>query len=239
MGPHAVQETLLHAPSKIITLYIASEGKRLSDLEELATRHSIAVCKVRPDLLDHMTGTDSHGSVAAHVRGRKYYSADEYLEGLDPEANALVVMVDQIFDPQNFGAILRAAECLGASGVIWSKNRGVDLTPAVAKASSGASELIPLIRISNLADTAERFKKAGFEVIATLADPHSQPLFQFTFAPRTLLILGSEGEGVQPLLRKKADRSLYIPMQGKIQSLNVSQAAAILLATYAAQKNRP
>ena len=114
-------------------------------------------------------------------------------------------------------------------GVAWSKNRGCDLTPVVAKSSCGASEFISLLRVSNLADTIDKFKEAGFEVVAALADPGADSLQDFQYAPRTLLIMGSEGEGIQPLLRKKADKHLFIPLKGKISSLNVAQAAAVFL----------
>ena len=106
-------------------------------------------------------------------------------------------MLDQIFDPQNLGAIIRSAECFGADAIIWSKNRGADITPIVSKTSCGASELIPLVRISNLAETAEQFKKAGYEVVASILDPTSESAFTFKFAPRTVLIVGV-GRGGDP-----------------------------------------
>ena len=102
----------------------------------------------------------------------------------------------------------------------------------VAKASCGASELLRLIRISNLADAVDKFKGADFEIAASVAEPLALPLNQFRYAPKTVLIVGSEGEGIQPLLRKKADRSLYISTIGKIQSLNVAQATAVLLSRW-------
>ena len=147
-----------------------------------------------------------------------------------------VLMLDQIFDPQNFGAILRSAECFGVDGVVWSKNRGADLTPTAAKTSSGASELLKLIRIANLAEAVSQFQKEGFEVLVSLLVAKSENAFEYTFAPKTVLIVGSEGEGIQPLIQKKADRSIYIPMAGKIESLNVAQATAVLLSRVVCQK---
>jgi 23S rRNA (guanosine2251-2'-O)-methyltransferase len=105
-----------------------------------------------------------------------------------------------------------------------------------AKSSCGASEILPLIRVSNLATAVDQFQKEGFEVVAALLDANAESAFTFSYAPRTLLIVGSEGEGIQPLLRKKADRSIYLPMAGKIESLNVAQATAALLALRAAKK---
>ena len=113
---------------------------------------------------------------------------------------------------------------------MWSKNRGSDLTAVAAKTSCGASELIPLIRVANLAEAASQFQKEGFEMVASLLDEKAESAFEFKYAPKTVLIVGSEGEGIQPLLQKRADRAIYLPMQGKIQSLNVAQATAALLA---------
>lgn len=228
MGVHAIKELLNHAPQRLIHVYAA----RKSHPEILQTCQSkkVQVSFVSDAELSKMVGSDSHQSIVAEVKQRQFLDAKEFLERLGDKENSFVVMLDQIFDPQNFGAILRSAECFGADGVVWSKNRGSDLTPVVAKTSCGASELLPLVRVSNLADTIDKFQKAGFEVVTTLLDSNSENAFHYRFAARTLLIMGSEGEGIQPLLQKKADKSIYIPMQGKIQSLNVAQAAAVLLA---------
>jgi len=238
MGIHAIHELLLHAPDRLIRVFtVPPQGGRKSELLKTCEEHQIQVVFVKEDELTAMTGSDSHQSFAAHIKGRHFYDVKEFIEKTEESDSVFVLMLDQIFDPQNFGSLIRSAECLGADAVAWSKNRGSDLTPVAAKASCGASELLPLIRISNLADGVEQFKKGGFEIIASLLDPSSENAFEFTFAPKTVLIMGSEGEGIQPLLRKKADRSIYIPMKGKIQSLNVAQATAVLLALRA--KNEP
>jgi len=177
-----------------------------------------------------MAGTDSHQMLVAQIRSRNYLNLANFLQ--KPRETALILILDQVFDPQNFGAIIRSAECLGASAVLWSKNRGAELTPVAAKASSGASEIIPLIRVSNLATSVDQLKKEGYEVIAAQVAPDAESVYSFNFAPLTALIVGSEGEGIQPLLKKKADRSIFIPMKGQISSLNVAQATATLLALW-------
>jgi len=240
MGIHAIQELVSHAPEKLLHLFAEQpqRGGRKLALVELCEKRKIPVTFVSLDTLTQMTGSDSHQSVVAHIKGRHFLTIKEFLRSVENKESSLVLMLDQIFDPQNFGSLLRCAECLGADAVVWSKNRGSDLTPAVAKASSGASELIPLLRISNLAEALNQFQEAGYEAVASLLDKKAQNAFQFSFSPRTLLIVGSEGEGIQPLLVKKADRSIYIPMEGKVQSLNVSQGAAILMAQYRSQISR-
>jgi 23S rRNA (guanosine2251-2'-O)-methyltransferase len=234
MGIHALHSLLLHAPDRILHVFADAREKRgrKTDLIDLCEAKGIPISYVGLDLLDKMTGSDSHQSFVAHVKGRQYWNASDFLETMRDKERALVLLLDEIFDPQNFGAILRTAECLGVAGVVWSKNRGADLTPTVAKTSSGASEWLPLIRISNLAETVTQFQKEGFEAVATALKPEAESAFTASFAPKTLLILGSEGEGIQPLILKRSDRTLFIPMQGKIESLNVVQAAAVLLALY-------
>lgn len=226
MGVHAIRELLRHAPQKLLRIYTTPSKK--SEILDACEKNRIPVTFVSSDQLTKMAGSDSHQSLVAHIKGRTFLDVKEFLE--QDHEEAFVLMLDQIFDPQNFGALIRSAECLGVTAVAWSKNRGSDLTPLVTKASCGASELIPLIRISNLATSVDQFKEEGFEVVTTLLDPQAESAYQFTYAPRTLLIVGSEGEGIQPLLQKKADRSIYLPMAGKIESLNVAQATTALLA---------
>ncbi len=239
MGVHAIREILRHAPDRILKIYCSISHLAIDRKHELLREceaRKIPISNVTETQLEQMTGSDSHQSFAAHIQGRDLRDLKEFLQKAESEERVFVLMLDQIFDPQNFGALLRSAECFGVDAVIWSKNRGCDITPVVAKASCGASELLPLIKISNLADAVDKFKKAGFEITATIADPKAEPLSSFEYAPKTVLILGSEGEGIQPLLIKKADRFVYIPLQGKIESLNVAQAAAIFLFRQAVQK---
>lgn len=234
MGIHALREILQHAPNRLIRVYTDEPQKqgRKSELLNLCEKQGIPIVRTSSDLLTKMTGSESHQSFAAHVKGRLFLNVSEFLEQIEGREHSLVLMADQIFDPQNFGTLIRCAECLGADAIVWSKNRGADITPVVAKSSCGASELLPLIRISNLAEAVGQFEEGGFETVAALLEKDSQNAFCHEFASRTLLIVGSEGEGIQPLIRKKVDRSIFIPMKGKIESLNVAQAAAILMGLY-------
>jgi 23S rRNA (guanosine2251-2'-O)-methyltransferase len=234
MGVHAIQELLRHAPEKLLRIFTVASKK--SEILTQCEKKRIPISFTSNDQLTKMTGSDSHQSLVAEIQPRTYLDVKEFLSSdLD---NAFVLMLDQIFDPQNFGALIRSAECFGASAVAWSKNRGSDLTAVAAKSSCGASELLPLIRVSNLATAVQQFQDAGYEVVAALLDPKSESAFTFSFAPKTVLIVGSEGEGIQPLLQKKADRSVYLPMAGKIASLNVAQATAALLALRAASNTK-
>lgn len=226
MGTHAVKEVLLHAPSRLIQV-LTVRGKETSEIAQLCKKHKISLSFTSQGELTRLVESDSHQSFVAKVKPREGLSVKGFLA--QGKEDSFVLMLDQIFDPQNLGSLLRSAECFGVDAVIFSKNRGADLTPTAAKSSSGASELIPLLIVSNLADTAHLFQKEGYEVVAALADPGSESVHEFQYAPKTLLIVGSEGEGIQMLLRKRADRSIYIPMHGKISSLNVAQATSVLL----------
>src|SRR3989338_3801968 len=168
MGIHALQEVLLHAPHKLLHVFTEKPKQqgRKSALIELCEKNEIPISFAPFDLLTQMTGSDSHQSFVAQIKTRQFLSVATFLQQIEEREQATVLMIDQIFDPQNFGALLRSAECFGASGVVWSKNRGSDLTPVVAKSSCGASELLPLIRISNLAEAVSQFQKGGFEAVA-------------------------------------------------------------------------
>jgi len=234
MGIHAITEVLLYAPHRFIRVLTAmpkAEGRK-SELIELCMKKNIPVAIASFDALTKMAGSDSHQSFVAEIKDREFLALKDFLL----QEHSLVLMLDQIFDPQNFGALLRSAECFGADAAIFSKNRGSDLSPVVAKASCGASELLTLIRVANLAEAVSQFQEAGFEAVAALLNPQAKSLSQFHFPQKTLLIVGSEGEGIQPLIQKRANHAVYIPMQGKIQSLNVAQATATLLYAYTAQK---
>jgi 23S rRNA (guanosine2251-2'-O)-methyltransferase len=237
MGVHALSELLHNAPKRIIQVYTSAKEvkERKGAILKECDKWNIPVTQVSENDLTDLCDSDSHQSFAAHVQGRQFIDVKPFLASMQSQEQALVLLCDQIFDPQNFGALIRSAECFGASAIIWSKNRGSDLTPVVAKASSGATEWMPLMRVSNLAETVAQFQEAGFEAIASVLKEGAQNALHFRFNPKTLLIVGSEGEGIQPLIQKRANHCVYLPMWGKIQSLNVSQAATSLLTCYRMQ----
>jgi 23S rRNA (guanosine2251-2'-O)-methyltransferase len=239
MGVHALTELLRHAPDRILRVYTSAKGvgDRKDSLLKECEKWNVPVEKVSEDTLTDLCGSDSHQSFAAHVKGRNFMDLKTFIAQTESQENALILLCDQIFDPQNFGALLRSAECFGADAVIWSKNRGSDLTPVAAKASSGASEWMTLVQVSNLAESVLQLQDVGFEVIASVLKPGAQNAFHFHFAPKTVLVVGSEGEGIQPLIQKRANHCVYLPMVGKIESLNVAQAATALLTCYRMQRS--
>lgn len=235
IGKNCVLEALKHAPRRVKQLLIV-EDKERAEYEKLAKAKGIKIRYVHKQLLEKLASSDSHQGVAAYVTA-EWTEVKDFLKTLSNTEEALVLMLDSIFDPQNVGALLRASECFGVKGVVFSKNRGAEITPAVSKVSVGATELLPLIRVSNLVDAIRKFQDEGFEVVVAAVDDKAKPLTSFQFSKKTLIIVGSEGKGVQPLVIKQADRKVYIPMKGKIDSLNVSQAASVMIYEYSRQSH--
>jgi 23S rRNA (guanosine2251-2'-O)-methyltransferase len=136
--------------------------------------------------------------------------------------------LDGIEDPQNLGSLIRTAEASGAGGIIIPKDRAVGVTPAVVKASAGAVAHIPVVRVTNLARTLEELKREGFWIVG--ADARGEKnLYEMKFDMKVGLVIGSEGKGIRPLILKKCDYTVFIPMKGKISSLNAAIAGAVIL----------
>lgn len=231
MGRHCVAEVLKHSPERIVEVYTSQKGQNDELYDELV-KNRVRIIEKSKQQLTSMVASDSHQSYVAAVKERGQCTMREFLEHSSSLDHSIVLMLDSIYDPQNFGAILRAAECFGADLVIYSKNRGTELTPTVSKTSAGAGELVELCKVSNLSDTMLAFQKEGYAAISADVGEGTQNLHRFKFPPKTLLIMGSEGTGIQPLLKKKCDYRITIPMSGKLESLNVSQAAAVILNAY-------
>jgi 23S rRNA (guanosine2251-2'-O)-methyltransferase len=238
MGRNTLEEILKHKTDIILEVYTGltfKQGQRKDLLIEEIEQKKISIKYVSNHQLSSLAGSDSHQSFVAKIKDRNFLDAKTFLHR--EKQSSFVLMLDSIADPHNMGAIFRSAECFQVDAIVYSKNRGVDITPVVTKVSCGATELVPILRVSNLAQTAAEFQKQGFEIIVAENRPDAVSLSDFNFSGKTLLIMGSEGEGVQAILRKLADRSLKIPIFGKIDSLNVAQATAVILACMRFQKN--
>jgi 23S rRNA (guanosine2251-2'-O)-methyltransferase len=234
MGKNTILEVLRKEPKRIKKVY-TSENNANDPLYQELSKKKIPIEHVNKQELFQLVNSTSHQSFIAELKNREFQDIHEFLQNSEEKSTCFVLMLDSIFDPHNFGAILRSAECFGIDGVIFSKNRGADLTPVVSKVSSGASELVPLLKVSNLAESMKLFQEEGFSVISADVGEGSLSIYEFDFPEKSLLILGSEGEGVQPLLKKKSDYIVKIPMHGLIDSLNVSQAASVFLYSYRSQ----
>ncbi|MEC7838659.1 MAG: 23S rRNA (guanosine(2251)-2'-O)-methyltransferase RlmB [Chlamydiota bacterium] len=226
MGVNCVDELIKSAPERIKKIYTTNLD---STLEAKLEGTHISTKITSKHELTQMVNSDSHQSIVALVKEKNRIDLKQYLEKSFDLDTDLILILDSINDPQNLGTLLRAAECFGAGAVMWSKNRGVDLTPVVSKTSVGASELMTILRVSNLVDAVKKCQKEGYEVVTAEVGKDAKPLHAFTFPRKTVLIMGSEGAGVRPLLSKQADHRLFVPMAGAIDSLNVSQATSVFL----------
>ena len=229
-GRNALTEAL-RAGRTIDKVFIA-DGDTDRGLQRLAAEAKDAGAVIVPvdrRKLDQMSFTRSHQGVIALVAAHDYYTIDDILEEAASRGeNALIVICDELSDPHNLGAIMRSAECAGAHGVVIPKRRSVGLTATVAKASAGAVEYMKVARVTNINNTINELKEKGVWVFGTAAEG-SVPMYKADLTGPAAIVIGNEGDGMSPLVRKNCDMLVHIPMKGQISSLNASAAASILL----------
>ena len=237
-GRNALTEAL-RSGRTVDKVFIAS-GDTDSALQHLASQAKQAgavVIQVDRRKLDTMSVTHAHQGVIALTAARPYFTIDDILqEAADRGEAPLIVICDELSDPHNLGAILRSAECAGAHGVIIPKRRSVGLTATVAKASAGAVEYMKVARVTNINAAIQELKEKGVWIFGTAAEG-SVPMYQADLAGPTAIVIGSEGDGMNRLVRKNCDGIVHIPMNGRITSLNASCAASILLYEAVRQRN--
>jgi 23S rRNA (guanosine2251-2'-O)-methyltransferase len=188
--------------------------------------------QVKPDReLGEAAGTRDHQGVLAWVEPYRYADAHELAAGEAP----LLACLDQVTDPRNLGAVIRSAEGAGATGVVVPAHGSALVTPAVARSSAGAVEHLPVAVVPNLARYLNEIKRADLWIYAATADA-GQTMWQADLSGGLAFVLGAEGKGVRPLVRRACDAEVAIPLQGRVESLNVSVAAALLL--YEARRRR-
>ena len=245
MGRNCIEELVAHSPERLQEVYLASSGdepsrgpdRRASLFEQIQSLGVRTVQRTRREL-DQLVGSDSHQGVVARVSPRPMLEVDDLLELVRSSKFVRVLALDGVIDPQNFGTLLRAAECFGVDAVVWSKNRAAPIGPVVSKVSVGASELVPLCAVSNLHRVLEQMKQAGAWLVGAILAEDATSLDSFEFPERCILVMGSEAEGVQQLIERSLDFKVSIPMSGAISSLNVSQATAVMLNELARQHRR-
>jgi 23S rRNA (guanosine2251-2'-O)-methyltransferase len=220
---NALVEVIKTSPGRVNKILIQKEpgpGRISEVVREARVRHIpfVFVPKLK---LDQMA--PGHQGVLAFLAAREFSSLEEILR---LARNPFLVILDEVEDPQNLGAILRSAECAGADGVILPEHRSAGLTDAVLSVSAGAAEHIKICRVVNLARTMGELKERGLWLVG--AEAEGDGLWhEFDYTGPVGIVLGSEGRGLRPLVRKTCDRVLSIPLRGKVNSLNVSAAAAV------------
>ena len=225
-GAGPVSELVLAAPHSIETLHVrAGDERRFSDAADRVRAAGGRVVIAREGDLERLVERDGrHQGVVAIVR--EYHYAD--LEDIVRDTPDPILLVDGVTDPRNLGALLRSADGAGIGAVVLARDRTVGVTPAAVKSSAGAWVHLRIARCGNVARTLQMLKQAGYWIVA-LAPGGETSVYELDTARKLVVVVGSEGEGIRPIVRKAADFVVSIPMRGKVASLNVAVAAAVAL----------
>ena len=237
-GFHAVGVRLKPAPSTVMEIYYEPTRRDARMRQFLDRVKEAGVRLIEADALRiaKLAGSHGHQGVAARVQPIKtLHSLDDLLDALEGKEAPLILVLDGVTDPHNLGACLRVADGAGAHAVIAPKDHAVGLNATVAKVASGAAETMPYLMVTNLARTLQELKERNIWVIGT-SDDAPKTLFDMDLKGPTALVLGAEGAGMRQLTRKTCDELVSIPMQGAVESLNVSVASGICL--YEARRQR-
>lgn len=233
-GVHAVTESLQANTGNKLYIQEDIKGKNLEKIKQLAADKKVSISWTPKKTLNDMTDGAVHQGFVLRVSEFAYSEFDAILTKANQEENPLILILDGLNDPHNFGSILRTADATNVTGVIIPKHRAVGVTPVVAKTSTGAVEYVLIARVTNLSQTIDKLKASGFWIFGT--DMKGTPSQQWNTTGKLALIIGNEGKGISPNIKKQVDEMLTIPMQGHVQSLNASVAAAVLM--YEVFRNR-
>jgi 23S rRNA (guanosine2251-2'-O)-methyltransferase len=229
-GLHPIQERL-RAGLPIDRLYVL-RGRRDREIDDLARAVSAAGAAVRYEVreqLDRVAGTTKHQGVIAMIGEESYLTLERLLAQIAGRAKpACLVILDEVEDPQNLGAVIRTAEAAGAQGVLIPERRAAGLTPAAVKASAGAAAHLPVVRVGNLVQAMEALKAAKFWLTGLDAAAATRYTAVDWTVP-SVIVAGSEGKGLRPLVRQHCDQVAAIPLLGSVGSLNVSVAVGVVL----------
>jgi 23S rRNA (guanosine2251-2'-O)-methyltransferase len=228
-GINPILERLKATPNDISEILIAkgSSALALQAIEVQARRIKLPVKYVAPELLDQLSDGQRHQGIVAKVEAYHYSSFADLLKAVPSLSELMwILILDGLTDPRNFGALLRTAEAVGIQHVVIPKDRAVAVTPTVVKASVGAVHYLKIYRETNLRRVILKLKELGFWIVGL--DPKgTETIYDRVYPKRLGIVLGSEGEGIRPLILSECDYRVSIPMRGKISSLNVSVAGAV------------
>ncbi len=235
-GIHAVESAIRNQPENVLQVFVQQgrNDNRIQKIQDIAKNSGVSLQSISNDKLKEKCPKARHQGVVAEIRYNKSsaVSLDDILE----KKSLLLLILDEVQDPHNIGACLRTADAVGVDAVIVSKNRSPALTPVIRNVASGAAETVPYIMVSNLARVLEKIKQSNVWVIGTsgdceqtiysssLSNSHSNSM-----SNRLALVMGSEGKGMRRLTREACDELVSIPMQGSVESLNISVATAVCL----------
>ncbi|MBA4697124.1 MAG: 23S rRNA (guanosine(2251)-2'-O)-methyltransferase RlmB [Legionella sp.] len=231
-GIHAVTALLKNVTREIKTLYVNQQraDKRIQPLLDIAAARGLSLITLSMDQMNQRFPDMTHQGIVACAKRLPQYQEKDLNDLLanNERSNKLILVLDGITDPHNFGACLRTADAAGVDLVITPKDKSAPVTPVVAKVACGATETVPILRVTNLVRTLNSLKEAGIWIYgAALGTTHT--LYDLDFTTSTALVMGSEGNGLRRLTRENCDALFTIPLEGQVESLNVSVATGVCL----------
>lgn len=234
-GFHPVREALRHRPHEVARVLVSASrtGRRREEIEALCARHRVP-CEVVPERVLSERAGPAHNGLAAEIRATAAPAGAAAGQAADPD---LVVLLEDVQDPRNLGAVLRVCEGAGAGRVLIRDRGSAPVSPTVVKTSAGAAEWLAIERIPNTAQALERLKDEGFWVYGTDAD--GVPPWEVDLTGKVVLCLGGEEKGLRARTRQICDRMIGLPMRGRVSSLNISTAAAAVLYDAVRQRGKP
>ena len=226
-----VVRQVLKENRKVRKLYLQSP---MPELEALAKKAGVPVVKKKKKKLNRITESEHHQGVAVEIEPYETVSLDELIRGKKGQYGFLI-MLDELEDPHNLGAVLRTADAVNADGVIIKKTHSAGLTPTVAKVSAGAIDTVKVAAVTNLTNACKELKKQGYWIVGADMDGVDYRTLNYDF--HTVLVIGNEGKGISRLVRENCDYIVSLPMRGTISSLNASVSAGILMYGIDAKRN--
>ena len=240
-GVHSVESLLELEPERVLTLFTLKgrDDQRLKRVLELAEPFGISVQQTGRDRLEKMAGLPFHQGVVAAVRPNPVFNEKDLEALLKQSPNCLLLGLDQVTDPHNLGACIRTAAAMGVEAVIVPRDRSASLTPTARKVAAGGAEKVKFIQVTNLARTLAQIKdEFNVRVVGTMLDEKALPLQQFDFTGTAVcVVMGAEDTGLRPITQSQCDQTVYIPMAGNLQRLNVSVATGMALYEACRQRN--
>lgn len=224
-GMHATLEAIQQGRGNKLFIQDSLKDEKVQQLKDLAADQHLPIKWVPKAKLDSLSNQAVHQGVVLTITPYEYLSLAQLLD--QTKENPFFLILDSLEDPHNFGSILRTADATGVDGVIIPKHRAVGITPIVVKTSTGAVEHVPIARVTNLQQTISQLKEQGFWIFGT--DMQGVNYREWNASGSVALIIGNEGKGMAPGLKKEVDQMLTIPMTGHVQSLNASVAASLLM----------
>lgn len=204
-------------------------GPAIQQIKDLARERHVAIAEADRDRLNEMAGDLPPQGVVALLTEQEYLEAYEILAIAKSRGEIpFLLILDEIEDPHNLGALIRTAECAGVHGVVIAKHHAASVTATVAKTSAGASAHMPIARVANIAQTMDELKESGCWIVGTDAEAE-RTYYEHDYSGPVVLVIGSEGRGMRRLVKEKCDFLVKIPLFGKVESLNASVAGAIVM----------